>query len=134
MLDNADLEKHPENLIIPIELARTLYSSYDADLNILDKPDQVYGKALHGKGEIHLKNGNSFHGEIHNGMLHGIGSFKWKDGVEYTGNFSYNSIEGEGKYIWNDGSTYEGCLKNNLRDGKGKYKSPGNDAEYDGEW
>jgi len=29
----------PENLIIPLELGKTLYQEWDADLTIFDKPD-----------------------------------------------------------------------------------------------
>lgn len=34
-----EIDENPENLIIPLELSKTIYSSYNADLVILDKPD-----------------------------------------------------------------------------------------------
>lgn len=41
---------------------------------IMDRPDQIYGKALHGlNGTIKFKNGNFYKGELHNGMLYGKG-------------------------------------------------------------
>lgn len=35
------LEENLQNLIIPIELTKIIYSEYDAELTILDKPGQV---------------------------------------------------------------------------------------------
>lgn len=33
------IEEQPENLIIPLELTKIIYSDWNADLTILDKPD-----------------------------------------------------------------------------------------------
>ena len=77
------IEENPENLIIPLELSKTIYESWNAELVILDKPDQVYGKALHGNGSVTFKNGNIYEGELYNGMMHGVGKFTWKNGVYY---------------------------------------------------
>lgn len=67
------IDENPENLIIPLELSKIIinYDPKDANLTILDKKDQVYGKALDGDGNINFKNGNKYIGELHNGMLHG---------------------------------------------------------------
>ena len=72
-----------KNLIIPIELTKIIYSSWKADLSLADSPTQVYGKALHGSGEVTFKNGNSYQGNFHNGMLHGLGKFTWVNGTIY---------------------------------------------------
>lgn len=70
-----DFKDDPRNLIIPLDLAKIIYTDWDADLAILDQPDQVYGKALHGNGRVTFKNGNTYNGEFHNGMLHGKPKF-----------------------------------------------------------
>ena len=109
-----------------------MYESWNAELVILDKPDQVYGKALHGNGSVTFKNGNIYEGDLFNGMMHGVGKFRWKNGVYYEGEFKYNSIEGKGKYFWTDGSRYVGEVKNSLREGQGTFVGPNNEATYEG--
>ncbi|KAL4464624.1 hypothetical protein ABPG74_011185 [Tetrahymena malaccensis] len=128
------IEEHPQNLILPIELTKIIYSEYDAELTILDKPGQVYGKALHGQGKIKFKNGNTYEGELDNGMLHGKGKFRWANGVIYEGQFEYNTIKGVGTYQWPDTSTYTGQVLNGLRHGQGTFVSPEGEAEYTGSW
>ena len=83
-----DIAETPQNIIIPITLTNVVMVDYDADLTILDKPDQVirikniffknfiifkqvYGKSLVGDGKVKFKNGNLYEGNLSNGMLHG---------------------------------------------------------------
>lgn len=135
-----NFKEDPKNLIIPLDLAKIIYDKWDADLAILDNPDQVYGKALHGKGQVTFKNGNKYEGEFHNGMLHGIqfrlyiglGKFVWASGVVYEGEFTYNKIEGQGTYLWPEGSTYTGVVVNGLRHGQGKFVTADKSAIYEG--
>ncbi|CAK59186.1 unnamed protein product (macronuclear) [Paramecium tetraurelia] len=131
-----NFKEDPKNLIIPLDLAKIIYDKWDADLAILDQPDQVYGKALHGKGEVTFKNGNKYEGEFHNGMLHGSseGTFTWASGVIYKGEFTYNKIEGQGTYYWPEGSTYTGTVVNGLRHGQGKFVTADKSAIYEGQW
>ncbi|CAD8091168.1 unnamed protein product [Paramecium primaurelia] len=129
-----NFKEDPKNLIIPLDLAKIIYDKWDADLAILDQPDQVYGKALHGKGEVTFKNGNKYEGEFHNGMLHGEGTFTWASGVIYKGEFTYNKIEGQGTYYWPEGSTYTGIVVNGLRHGQGKFVTADKSAVYEGQW
>ena len=39
-----DADENTDNFIVPVELARILYKDYQADLTILNKPDQVKNK------------------------------------------------------------------------------------------
>ena len=44
-----------------------MYESWNAELVILDKPDQVYGN-----GYVSFKNGNIYEGDLFYGMMHGV--------------------------------------------------------------
>lgn len=94
---NFNLEQQPDKIILPLEISKIIYQEWNADLMIMDRPDQIYGKALHGlNGTIKFKNGNFYKGELHNGMLYGKGQFTWVNGVKYFGDFKFNLIEGVG--------------------------------------
>ncbi|KRW99994.1 hypothetical protein PPERSA_05497 [Pseudocohnilembus persalinus] len=131
---NYEIDDNPEKLLIPLEISKIIYENWNAELTIMDNPDQIYGKALQGKGEITFKNGNQFVGELHNGMMHGQGVFTWANGVVYTGEFQYNVIKGKGQYQWTDGSTYEGEVDASLRNGYGIFNAPNQEAVYEGYW
>ena len=62
---------NPQNMIIPLDLSKIILKDYSAELNILDSPNQVYGKALHNDGVIRFKNGNHYEGNFFNGMMNG---------------------------------------------------------------
>ena len=36
---NKDIQQNQEDMILPIEIAKTFYNKYEADLTIFDKPD-----------------------------------------------------------------------------------------------
>lgn len=40
-MDRFSIEEDPEKLIIPLEISKVIYESYNAELTIMDKPDQV---------------------------------------------------------------------------------------------
>jgi hypothetical protein len=99
-------------LCLPIEIAKSLYSKWDAEVALIEAPNVVYSKALDGNSTLEFKNGNIYEGEMSRGLLHGKGTFKWTSGVVYQGEFQNNVIEGKGKYTWPDGSTYVGDVHN----------------------
>ena len=102
------MDNSQDQLCLPIEIAKSLYNKWDAEVALIEAPNVVYSKALDGMSSLEFKNGNIYEGEMSRGLLHGKGIFKWTSGVVYEGEFKNNVIEGKGKYTWTDGSTYIG--------------------------
>lgn len=79
------MENAQNQLCLPIEIAKSLYSKWDAEVALIEDPNLIYSKALDGLSMLELRNGNTYEGEMSRGLLHGKGTFKWKSGVIYEG-------------------------------------------------
>lgn len=86
--------------------------------------------------EIVFSSGNTYSGEMSEGVLHGKGRYFWSDtGAVYTGTFCWGALTGEGRIEWPDGSYYEGTVINGVRHGRGLYYHPQpEEFYYEGEW
>ena len=49
-----------DNLLLPIELTKILYSEWEGQLEIADDETQLYGKSLNGPCKVTFKNGNKY--------------------------------------------------------------------------
>lgn len=80
--------------------------------------------------------GNSFTGNIEEGIVNGDGRYVWSDsGTTYDGTFDWGSFTGSGSITWKDGSSYEGELNGGKIEGQGVYTCRGLDGfVYDGKW
>eukprot|EP00961_Rhodomonas_salina_P144768 1948975-Rhodomonas_salina.2 len=84
--------------------------------------------------------GDTYDGEVHEGLKHGLGKYTWANGARlfgistldihascvasnhrYEGEWRKNVPHGTGKYSWPDGESYEGRFKKGRRDGSGIY-------------
>lgn len=81
-----------DNLLLPIELTKILYSEWEGQLEIASGEDQLYGKSLNGPCKVTFKNGNKYNGQFTNGLLHGTGVFIWANGIVYEGEFKHNKL------------------------------------------
>lgn len=66
---------------------------------------------MHGKGEIVLKNGDNYVGEMYFGLANGRGRFNCRKGkrngcIDYDGEWKDDSFHGFGTAKFNNGSTY----------------------------
>jgi hypothetical protein len=95
--------------------------------------DRDEDKNYNGKGEMKMRNGSLYVGDIKAGLFHGTGKFTWPDNVIYEGTFVYGTIDGKGKYSWPDGSKYTGDVKAGKRSGNGIFQCSAS-QNYDGEW
>ena len=119
----------------------------------LSAPDEVYenpfgflfsqsvtrcfgGEASAGDESIVFFSGNTYKGEMKEGIIHGDGEYHWRDlGATYTGSFNWGKLTGRGQIKWKDGSTYDGDVVNGVREGNGTYRSAGHRKfVYVGEW
>ncbi|OHT05761.1 hypothetical protein TRFO_26441 [Tritrichomonas foetus] len=80
--------------------------------------------------------GNTYQGEMHEGIIHGQGEYTWTDlGAKYSGTFNWGNFTGTGRIQWKDGSTYDGNVVNGIRNGQGTYRRAGpKPFVYEGEW
>ena len=80
--------------------------------------------------------GNTYRGEVREGIIHGDGEYAWADlGARYTGSFSWGNFTGRGRLQWRDGSTYDGDVVNGVREGFGVYRRCSRRPfVYEGEW
>ena len=71
-------------------------------------------------GEVFFSTGNSYRGEMVDGMMHGSGVYSWADGSRYVGEFSANEIQGSGEKTWEGGKRrYTGQWEAGVFHGKG---------------
>jgi hypothetical protein len=113
-------------IFIPSSLSALVITDWSGQTKSIIKNAETY-EVMHGKGIAKFKDGQTYEGEIRNGMLHGRGTFTWIDKTVYKGKFRNNEITGSGRYEWPDGTVYEGDVKEGIRHGKGAYI---NEKEY----
>ena len=87
----------------------------------------------HGRGILHVDNGDVYDGEWKNGKRHGVGIYTWHSGDLYTGPWHKNKRHGHGVFVWSDGRLYDGEYNMGKREGKGKFTWPYG-AEYEGDY
>ena len=68
---------------------------------------------------ITLSNGDSYEGEIRDGIFEGSGLYVWASGDRYEGQFLNDLPHGTGTYQWVDGRSYEGTFLAGKRHGIG---------------
>jgi hypothetical protein len=72
-------------MMLPIELTKILYESWQGEISTSSQDSEIYGKCLNGPGKVVFRNGNQYDGEFYNGLLHGKGKFTWANGIVYEG-------------------------------------------------
>ena len=72
------------------------------------------GEALRrrGSGTINFDNGDSYTGQLKNGVPNGQGTYTYADGSVYTGSFKDSVFDGQGKFVDASGTTFEGEFDN----------------------
>ena len=79
------------------------------------------------------EDGETYFGEMKNGVRNGFGQSNFKNGNIYIGHWKEDKMSGKGTFIWKSGGKYVGELENDNRNGFGKnYFSSGN--TYEGQW
>jgi hypothetical protein len=58
-------------MMLPIELTKILYDTWEGQISISSQDSEIYGKCLNGPAKVTFKNGNQYHGNFYNGLLHG---------------------------------------------------------------
>ena len=81
-------------------------------------------------GEVFFSSGNSYRGELVDGLMHGSGVYTWADKSRYVGEFQANEIQGSGEKTWKQGlRKYAGQWKDGLFHGKGELTWEGRTEE-----
>ena len=78
-----------------------------------------------------LSNGDTYVGEIVDGVKSGQGEYVWADGHRYVGGYRADRMHGVGTFTWADGREYEGEFVDGRRHGQGVFKLANGDV-YDG--
>lgn len=60
------------------------------------------------KGTLNFDNGDSYTGDLLQGMMHGTGTYKWADGDYYVGGFYENMFHGVATMHYSDGTIVKG--------------------------
>lgn len=91
---------------------------------------------VHGKGALHLANGNCYFGSWSRGQKHGLGTFMFADGSCHEGFYAAGERSGVGTMTYASGAVYEGEFKAGLRHGVGRLElaTETGGASYDGDW
>lgn len=90
-----------------------------------EKEEENYGETF--------PNGDTYIGEIRNGLCHGYGTYIKANGDKYVGTFKNGIKHGHGKATWIDGTKYSGDWSNDKKHGQGTEKYP-DLASYTGQW
>ena len=97
---------------------------YTGPLNEFDEP--------HGaRGSLEFSDGQTYIGDVRNGLRAGQGHNSWSDGQDYVGEWKGNSRNGRGTHVWPDGRKVSGQWQNGHLNGKVYFSWP-NGATYDG--
>ena len=78
-----------------------------------------------------LSNGDTYVGEVVDGVKSGQGEYVWADGHRYVGGYRADQMHGAGTFTWADGREYEGQFVDGRRHGQGVFKLANGDV-YDG--
>ena len=76
---------------------------------------------MRGGAKITGSNGNTYEGDIQDGLPNGTGTFVWRDGRIYEGEFKNGKPHGTGKITWSNDDTYEGEWVDGKYSGYGNY-------------
>jgi len=87
----------------------------------------------HGKGIYKYVSGDVYEGDFKDDLSHGKGIYKWASGNVYEGDYKDDKKNGKGIYKWEDGNVYEGDYKYDKKNGKGIYKWADGDV-YEGDF
>lgn len=61
-MNNIFIQNNGGITAVPIELSKLVLKSWNADIAIIDDPNNLYIKAIHGQGEVTFINGNQYTG------------------------------------------------------------------------
>ena len=78
-----------------------------------------------------LSNGDTYVGEVVDGVKSGRGEYVWADGHRYVGGYRADRMHGTGTFTWPDGREYEGEFVDGRRHGQGVFTLANGDV-YDG--
>ncbi|KAL9239935.1 hypothetical protein vseg_014206 [Gypsophila vaccaria] len=84
-------------------------------------------------GEIVLKHGDFYKGELLKNVGNGHGKYLWNDGCMYVGEWRGGKPLGKGRFSWPSGGIYEGDFTDGYMDGNGTYTGSKGDT-YRGGW
>ncbi len=138
----------PPLLLKPQIAALITPTGHDTQPSVIKSVIHIDNKTVEGIWENEKKNfieyeiGETYQGEIKNGLKSGSGVYRWSDGSKYEGQW-FNDCEygyglkeyangdsylgewkdglfhGNGTYKWNDGTIFEGSWQDNLEHGYG---------------
>ena len=78
-------------------------------------------------------NGNTYDGDLLDGIFHGEGTYTWTNGGVYTGTWVDGSRTGEGTFTWANGDVYTGAFVDGSLTGEGTFTWAGGNV-YTGTW
>ncbi|XP_047192844.1 ankyrin repeat and MYND domain-containing protein 1 isoform X2 [Scophthalmus maximus] len=78
----------------------------------------------HGRGKFTWSNGEYYEGSFYKQYRHGDGVYCWPTGHKFTGKFYLNRREGYGLHLFPDGATFQGLYHVGLRLGPGVVTYP----------
>lgn len=82
------------------------------------------GQVVNGQTTVRYPNGETYVGQMQDGLRSGRGSYSWPDGRKYTGSFERGFPNGQGVYTFANGEKYQGDFVDNRRTGQGTYSWP----------
>lgn len=82
------------------------------------------------------QNGDSYKGQLLEGVKEGEGLYRFKNGDFYKGNFENNNFHGKGTYTTSNGDIYTGAFLNSLAEGFGmcNFLTIDQIESYEGKW
>lgn len=87
----------------------------------------------HGRGRFATPDGGYHEGEWRNGVADGIGVAQWSNGARYQGEWRAGRLHGLGSFVFANGNRYDGEWRDTRMSGRGRGTWP-DGASYDGEW
>ncbi len=105
------------------------YVSPDGDTYIGEMRDGL----MNGLGIFSFTDRRQYVGEFRAGKMHGLGVFTYPDGRRYAGEFVDNKRNGQGTLVWPSNETYTGAWRDNQRHGRGFQTWP-DGATYQGDF
>jgi hypothetical protein len=133
----------PQNTALSIQSESNIQEEIRSFIQIDSKPALgVWEEVIENAHSIEFEGGETYQGQMINGMKCGSGVYRWSDGSKYKVQW-YNDTEygygtknyangdryqgewkdgffhGQGIYTWNDGTVFEGSWQNHLKHGYG---------------